>query len=170
MNGIFLIRYFVRRFFTPYNYAPRESAYIQMMLMNHALPRFIDADGRFQFVYVKDAAQAVLKVLGNAKAFGQSYNLCQDETVTYDGFFQTLKAAAEPEVLRDSEEVPITVDSAMAQHIPVPFSGDSTRCCYVLMRRVSGNWGWSTQISKRGCAEHIAHLSMCLWVHKISSS
>ncbi len=105
----------------PYNYAPRESAYIQMMLMNHALPHFIDADGRFQFVYVKDAAQAVLKVLGNAKAFGQSYNLCQDETVTYDGFFQTLKAAAEPEVLRDLQEVPITVDSAMAQQVPVPF-------------------------------------------------
>lgn len=105
----------------PYNYAPRESAYIQMMLINHALPRFIDADGRFQFVYVKDAAQAVLKVLGNAKAFGQSYNLCQDDTVTYEGFFQALKEAAEPEVLRDLQEVPITVDSAMAQQVPVPF-------------------------------------------------
>lgn len=105
----------------PYNYAPRESAYIQMMLMNHALPRFIDADGEFQFVYVKDAAQAVLKVLGNAKAFGQSYNLCQEDIVTYEGFFQALKEAAEPEVLRDLQEVPITVDSAMAQQVPLPF-------------------------------------------------
>ena len=68
----------------PYNYAPRESAYIQMMLVNHTLPRFVDAEGRFQFIYVKDAALAILRVLGNEKAYGQSYNLCQDEVVTYD--------------------------------------------------------------------------------------
>ncbi len=105
----------------PYNYAPRESAYIQMMLFNHSLPHFIDADGRFQFVYVKDAAQAVLKALGNKDAFGQAYNICQDETMDYDSFFQTLKDAVEPELAEGLQEVPITVSSAMAQQIPVPF-------------------------------------------------
>lgn len=105
----------------PYNYAPRESAYIQMMLTNHVLPRFIDAEGRFQFTYVKDAAQAVLKVLGNEKAYGQSYNLCQNEVVTYDIFFKMLKEVADPEVTESLQEIPITVDSAMAQQIPIPF-------------------------------------------------
>lgn len=105
----------------PYNYAPRESAYIQMMLFQHALPHFTDADGRFQFVYVKDAAQAVLKALGNADAFGQAYNLCQDELVTYETFFKTLKEAAEPEVTEGLQEVPLTVDEAVRQQIPVPF-------------------------------------------------
>lgn len=115
----------------PYNYAPRESAYIQMMLVNHVLPYFSDAEGRFQFVYVKDAAQAVLKVLGNSKSFGQSYNLCQDETVTYDSFFQTLKEASEPEVRKNLQEVSITVDSAMAQRVPVPFpaTAEETLLC-----------------------------------------
>lgn len=105
----------------PYNYAPRESAYIQMMTVNHVLPHFIDADGRFQFVYVKDAAQAIIRTIGNERAFGQAYNLCQDEIVTYDSFFQTLRKAAEPELTQNLQEVSITVDSAMAQQVPVPF-------------------------------------------------
>lgn len=105
----------------PYNYAPRESSYIQMMLQNRALPNFTDADGRFQFVYVKDAAQAVLKALGNKTAYGQAYNLCQDEIVTYDTFFQTLRAVADREVVQGLQEIPITVDDAVAQQVPVPF-------------------------------------------------
>lgn len=105
----------------PYNYAPRESAYIQMMLQNRALPRFVDADGAFQFVYVKDAAQAALRAVGNERAYGQAYNLCQDGSTDYAAFFETLKGVAEPEVRAGLQEIPITVDSAMAQQVPVPF-------------------------------------------------
>lgn len=105
----------------PYNYAPRESAYIRMMAANHALPKFTDADGRFQFVYVKDAAQAVLKTIGNGKAYGQAYNLCQDEAETYDSFFRTLKEAAGPEAKGSLQEVPLTVKDAVAAQVPVPF-------------------------------------------------
>lgn len=105
----------------PYNYAPRESAYIQMMLLNHALPHFTDADGSFQFVYVKDAAHAVMLAIGNERTYGQTYNLCQDEIVTYDLFFETLKDVAEPEILEDLQEVPVTVEDAVKQQVPVPF-------------------------------------------------
>lgn len=115
----------------PYNYAPRESAYIQMMIMNHALPHFTDADGRFQFVYVKDAAHAVLRVIGNEQSYGQSYNLCQDEIVTYDIFFRVLKAVAEPEIIEGLQEIPISVGDAMTAQIPVPFpatAGETELC------------------------------------------
>lgn len=105
----------------PYNYAPREPAYIQMMLLNHALPHFTDADGRFQFVYVKDAARAVLRAIGNGKAYAQTYNLCQDEIVTYDRFFQVLKEVADAGIAEDLQEIPITVEDAAIQQIPVPF-------------------------------------------------
>lgn len=105
----------------PYNYAPRESAYIQMLLQNHALPQFTDAQGRFQFVYVRDAAQAVLKCLGNERTYGQAYNLCQDQILTYESFFDALKEAAQPEDLEGLVEVPLTVDQAMSQGVPVPF-------------------------------------------------
>ena len=105
----------------PYNYAPREPVYIQMMLKNHTLPHFTDADGEFQFVYVKDAAQAVLHAIGNEKTYGQAYNLCQDDIVTYDTFFRILRAVAEPEVTDRLQEIPVLVESAVEQQIPVPF-------------------------------------------------
>lgn len=115
----------------PYNYAPRESAYIQMMLLNRALPVFTDADGRFQFLYVKDAARAVLCALGQEKAYGQAYNLCQDEILTYETFFEMLKKAAGPEVTETLQEIPVTVDSAVAQQVPVPFpaKAEETELC-----------------------------------------
>lgn len=105
----------------PYNYAPRESVYIQMMFRNHALPHFTDADGEFQFVYVKDAAHAVLHAIGNEKAYGRAYNLCQDDIVTYDIFFRTLREVAESEITDGLQEIPILVESAVEQQIPVPF-------------------------------------------------
>lgn len=105
----------------PYNYAPRESAYIQMLLLNHALPRFTDAQGRFQFVYVKDAAQAILACLGNERAYGQAYNVCGEEIITYERFFETLKKAAQPDDLNGLSEVPLTVEQAVSQGVPVPF-------------------------------------------------
>lgn len=115
----------------PYNYAPRESAYIQMLLRNHALPRFTDADGRFQVIYVKDAAKAILNCLGNEEAYGQAYNLCQDETVTYESFFETLKKVAQPEDLEGLIEVPLRVEQAVAQGVPVPFpaTASETHLC-----------------------------------------
>ena len=105
----------------PYNYAPRESAYIRMMLTGHVLPHFTDADGRFQFVYVKDAAHAILHAIGNENAYEQAYNLCQDEVLTYDSFFRTLQDVAEPEIRADLQEISLTIDSAVTQQIPVPF-------------------------------------------------
>lgn len=115
----------------PYNYAPRESVYIQMMLVNRILPHYTDADGRFQFVYVKDAAQAVLRVIGNENAYAQAYNLCQDEIVTYESFLQALKQAAELEITENIQVIPVTVSEAAARQIPLPFpaTAQETELC-----------------------------------------
>lgn len=101
----------------PFNYAPRESAYIQLMVQNRVLPHITDASGQFQFVYVKDAAEAILKCLLNEKAYGQAYNLCGEERLTYDLFFEALKKAADGEVT----ELPFTCRRASAQGISLPF-------------------------------------------------
>lgn len=101
----------------PFNYAPRESEYIRFMVQQGLLPHVTDAAGRFQFVYVKDAAEAVKRCLLNEKAYGQAYNLCQDETMDYDRFYQYLAEAADMEVT----EVPLTCVQAQQQGIPLPF-------------------------------------------------
>lgn len=88
----------------PYNYAPRESLFIQMAVKDSVLPWFSDAAGRFQFVYVKDAAVAILKCLGNERACGRAYNLCGDEILDYDLFFRELAHCAEEAEAADSEK------------------------------------------------------------------
>lgn len=101
----------------PYNYAPRESVFIQMAVQNHVLPQLTDADGRFQFTYVKDAAEAIGKCLLNEKTFGQSYNLCGEEILTYEEFFQCLIQVAEETI----ERVSLTVEEAGQRGLPLPF-------------------------------------------------
>ncbi|MCM1541926.1 MAG: NAD-dependent epimerase/dehydratase family protein [Blautia sp.] len=101
----------------PYNYAPRESEYIRFMVQQGLLPHIMDSRGRFQLVYVKDAAEAVKRCLLNEKAYGQAYNLCQDEVMDYDRFYRYLSGAAEAEI----REIPLTCDQAMQQGVPLPF-------------------------------------------------
>lgn len=101
----------------PYNYAPRESVFIQMAVQKKCIPSFTDADGRFQFIYVKDAAEAILKCLGAEKAYGQAYNLCQDEILCYDSFFEELQRIYEENLTR----IPMSLSEAVTQGVPVPF-------------------------------------------------
>lgn len=101
----------------PYNYAPRESEYICFMVQQGFLPHITDTTGRFQFVYVKDAAEAVKRCLLNEKAYGQAYNLCQDELMDYDCFYQYLSEAADVEFT----EIPLTCSQAQQQGVPLPF-------------------------------------------------
>ena len=62
-----------------------------------------------------------MRTIGNKNAYGQSYNLCQDGEVTYESFFGMLKKVAQPETVQALQEISITVDSAVAQQVPVPF-------------------------------------------------
>lgn len=101
----------------PYNYAPRETFYIQMAVQNHVLPEFTDADGRFQLVYVKDAAEAVMRCLGNEAAYGQAYNLCQDGSLGYGELMAQLRAASGEEL----DVIPMTAAEAEQRGIPLPF-------------------------------------------------
>ena len=101
----------------PLNYAPRESVYIRLLARNRVLPRITDAAGSFQFVYVKDAAQAVLSCLLNPRAYGQAYNLCGEEVLTYDDFFRELGKASDVE----AREIPLTAQEAESQGLPLPF-------------------------------------------------
>jgi nucleoside-diphosphate-sugar epimerase len=85
----------------PFNYAPRESVYIQLIVQNNLLPHIIDTKGKFQLVYVKDVANAILKCLANDKAYDNIYNISGDEILDY--------------------EIPMTVQTAESQSLPLPF-------------------------------------------------
>lgn len=102
----------------PLNYAPRETVFIQAMARDHVLPVITGADGRFQFLYVKDGAEAILKCLLNEKAYGQAYNLCGEEIVDYGMLADALRKAAGQKAPRAVE---LSVEQAESQGFPLPF-------------------------------------------------
>lgn len=103
----------------PYNYAPRESIYIQLMVQQQILPRITDADGQFQMVYVKDAAEAIRKCLCNPQAYGKAYNICEREPVTYGSLADMLQQACNEQPV---QVLSMTAEQAAQQGIPLPFA------------------------------------------------
>lgn len=75
----------------PYNYAQKESEYVKMIVHGQKIPMPFDSNSKFQMVYVKDVANAILEV---AKQEGNSvYNVCGEE-VMYEDFFDILTEVA----------------------------------------------------------------------------
>ncbi len=102
----------------PYNYAPRESWYIQTAVAGQPVPHPTDADGRFQFLYIKDLADAILACLRpDAPAGARAYNLAAPEVLDYDGFLAALRAVAD----RPIPTVPVTVEQVLRDNLPLPF-------------------------------------------------
>ena len=102
----------------PYNYAPREPWYIRTAVSGQPIPQPTDADGRFQFVYVKDLAMAILACLRpDAPQGDRVYNLAAPEVLDYDGFLAALRAAADREI----PTVPVTVEQVLRENLPLPF-------------------------------------------------
>lgn len=77
----------------PFNYAPRESVYVQMAQSGMPLLCPVGAAGRFQPVYVKDAAQMALALTGNRKAYDRAYNLA-GEASDYEEFLEAFVLAS----------------------------------------------------------------------------
>lgn len=101
----------------PFNYAPRESVYIQLAVQNNVLPHVMDAEGKFQFVYVKDVANAIIQCMLNERAYQNAYNICSDTISDYHSFFYELKKAIDV----PAEEIKFTVSEALAQNVILPF-------------------------------------------------
>ena len=78
----------------PFNYAPRESQYIAMMMNGLPLINPVENDGQFQLVYVKDVAQAILMICERADG-DQIYNIVSPEILDYSIFYEALTSASD---------------------------------------------------------------------------
>ena len=101
----------------PYNYAPRESWYIEKIVKGQSLPVPSDAAGRFQMVYVKDAAEAIMECVRQAAAGDQAFNLAAPEVLDYGRFMETLRAVSDRPFTTRS----LTVEESFREGIPLPF-------------------------------------------------
>ena len=67
----------------PFNYAPRESFFIELIAKRNVVPVPVDAPARFNFVYVLDIAEALMACIGDDMAYDEIFNMAGVEAVTY---------------------------------------------------------------------------------------
>jgi nucleoside-diphosphate-sugar epimerase len=101
----------------PFNYAPRESYFIELISRKHVVPVPIDATARFSFVFVKDVANILMQLAGNEKAYGEVFNLSGPERVTYTSLIADFERFNGGAFLTRE----VTVDEVEREKIPLPF-------------------------------------------------
>jgi len=67
----------------PYNYAPRERYFFDLILSGSPVVIPESDLPLFQFVYVNDIATVIASCMGNAVAFSRAYNLSAPELISY---------------------------------------------------------------------------------------
>ena len=101
----------------PFNYAPRESYFIELITKKQPVPLLIDSPSRFSFVYVIDIAEALIKCIGAERAYDEAFNLAGGEAVTYtqliSGFERFNKSPF--------EKREVTVAQVEEEKLPLPF-------------------------------------------------
>lgn len=102
--------------FGPFNYAPREPAFFQMLLKKQPVPWPSDAAAGFSFVYVKDIAGILMGLIRSPEAAGRVYNLAGPDTVTWQSFMELLR-----KLHGEFQEQPMSMADAGAQGISFPF-------------------------------------------------
>ena len=104
----------------PFNYAPRESWFVQQICQGNPIPFPKDADAGFSFVYVMDVADVINLCISDPRAYGQVFNLSSPEAQTYGSFMETLKACTELPV----RTYDVTVEQVLERNLPLPFPLD----------------------------------------------
>ena len=143
----------------PFNYAPRESAYIQRMVQDRCLPHITGAAGRFQFTYIGDAAKAVSRCLRNAETYGQAYNICGDEILTYDLFAEELKKAADGNA--QIREIPIPWEHAAAQGFPSRSRLRRKKRNFVPTKKANAVLAWNIRLLGKAWQKLTGHSVEC---------
>ena len=100
----------------PYNYAPRETTWIERIVNHLPLVKLTDNTGEFQMVYVKDVVNAILACL-NHPTNGKIYNIVGKEILNYERllvYFEKISDEKISYVVMNSRE-------ALAKQLPLPF-------------------------------------------------
>ena len=101
----------------PFNYAPRESYFIELIAKKYVVPVPVDAEARFNFVYVLDVAEALMRMIGDVKAYNEIFNLAEDEVIKYPQLISNFERFNNgPFETRE-----VTVAQVLKENIQLPF-------------------------------------------------
>lgn len=104
----------------PYNYAPRESYFFDLIEKGREIVIPDNDLPRFSFLWVVDLANIILKCAGNENAFGEAFNVCGPEQVTYQMLIEILEKISEKKIVVQK----MSAADIDAQQIPLPFPLD----------------------------------------------
>ncbi len=105
----------------PYNYAPRESYFFDLIDRNQIVILPENDLALFQFVSVGDVAEIVTRSMGNPETFGTAFNLAAEELVSYRRFVEVLESITVNRIQTRT----MTVEEIDARRIPLPFPLDA---------------------------------------------
>ncbi len=105
----------------PYNYAPRERYFFDLIDQNQIIILPDNELALFQFVAVWDVADIITLSMGNPETFGKAFNVSAEELISYKRLVEVLEAIAE----RPIPTRTIPVEEIDAKRIPLPFPLDS---------------------------------------------
>ena len=109
----------------PFNYAPRESYYIEKIVKHQPVPVTTDCNTKFNFLYVYDLTTALQLCVGNENAYNDIFNMAAPEDITYDIFIDTLEKVSDIPFVKE----PHTVEDVLKNNIPLPFPLDNDDLC-----------------------------------------
>lgn len=104
----------------PFNYAPRESFFFDLVLLNKTIPIPQNSLALFQFIYVKDIAKILFACLGNEKVFNKTYNLAAEELISYDKLIEALEQVSGNSIKTKR----LSIETINKDNIPLPFPLD----------------------------------------------
>ncbi len=104
----------------PYNYAPRESFFFDLILSGKEIPHPSESLTLFQFVYVRDIAQILTQCLSNPAVYENDYILAAPELVSYDKLLEVFSKISGQALQKKL----LSIDEIEKQNIPLPFPLD----------------------------------------------
>lgn len=94
----------------PFNYAPRESWFIEKIIKGQPILVPTDSDSEWNCVFVTDIARAICACIEKLDiSAGQAYNLSGPEVITYKTFIETLREVSD----RPFETYDVTVSEVL---------------------------------------------------------
>lgn len=105
----------------PYNYAPRETYFFNLISNNEPVIVPDNDLPLFNFLYVVDLAKVIQECLGNQAVFNQAFNVCSEQLVSYQRLIEIFEKVCSRKLSIQKLSIPEIEE----RQIPLPFPLDS---------------------------------------------
>ena len=105
----------------PYNYAPRETYFFDLISNNEPVIVPENDLPLFNFLYVVDLSKVIQECIGNRLAFNQEFNVCSEQLISYQRLMDVFEEVCSAKI----NICKMNVSEIEKKRIPLPFPLDS---------------------------------------------